>query len=129
MSKEFVFIFMIFCHIIDDFVLQAPCLCNLKQRSWWEKNAPDEKYKNDYKVALIIHSLSWSFMIMLPIAIYYKLDIGTSFIIQMVGNAIIHGFVDDIKANKKLINLYQDQSIHVIQIILTFVRFVIGGFE
>lgn len=129
MSKEFVFILMIFCHIVDDFVLQAPCLCNLKQRSWWIKNAPNEAYKNDHKVALVMHSLSWAFMIMLPIAIYYRLDIDISFIIHMVGNAIIHGFVDDIKANKKLINLYQDQSLHMIQIVLTFVRFIIGGFE
>lgn len=129
MSKEFVFIAMIFCHVIDDFVLQAPSLCNLKQKSYWEKNAPDEKYKNDYKVATAIHALSWSFMIMLPIAFYYGFNIDTSFIIHMVGNAIVHGFIDDIKANKKLINLYQDQSMHLIQIILTFAKFCIGGFN
>lgn len=129
MSKEFVFVFMIFCHIIDDFVLQAPCLCNLKQKSYWDKNAPDEKYKNDYKVATAIHALSWSFMIMLPIAFYYGFNIDMSFIVHMVGNAIIHGFVDDIKANKKLINLYQDQTVHLIQIVLTFIRFCIGGFN
>lgn len=129
MSKEFIFIFMIFCHIIDDFVLQAPCLSNLKQKSWWKKNIPDDMYKNDYKVALVVHSLSWSFMIMLPIAIYYKFDIGMDFLIQMIGNAIIHGFVDDIKANKYKITLYTDQMVHMIQIILTFIRFLIGGFE
>lgn len=129
MSKEFIFIFMIFCHIIDDFVLQAPCLSNLKQKSWWKKNAPDDMYKNDYKVALIIHSLSWSFMIMLPIAIYYKFDIHISFLVQMIGNAILHGFVDDIKANKYKITLYTDQMLHIVQIIFTFVRFLIGGFE
>ena len=129
MSKEFIFIFMIFCHIIDDFVLQAPCLSNLKQKSWWKKNIPDDMYKNDYKVALVVHSLSWSFMIMLPIAIYYKFDIGMDFLIQMIGNAIIHGFVDDIKANKYKITLYIDQMVHMIQIILTFIRFLIGGFE
>ena len=68
-------------------------------------------------------------MIMLPIALYYKLDVGTSFIVQIIGNAIIHGFVDDMKANKKKINLYQDQFMHIIQIIITFARFLIGGFE
>ena len=129
MSKEFIFIFMIFCHIIDDFVLQAPCLSNLKQKSWWKKNVPDDMYKNDYKVALVVHSLSWSFMIMLPIAIYYKFDIGMDFLIHMIGNAIIHGFVDDIKANKYKITLYTDQMVHMIKIILTFIRFLIGGFE
>ena len=129
MSREFVFIFMIFCHIIDDFVLQAPCLCDLKQKSWWEKNAPDNMYKNDYKIGLIIHSISWSFMIMLPIAIYYKFDINMYFIFSMIGNAIIHGFVDDMKANKYKINLVLDQSMHMIQIILIFIRFFIGKFE
>lgn len=64
-----VLVSMIFCHIIDDYVLQAPCLCNLKQKSWWEKNAPDQKYRHDYLVGLLMHSISWAFMVMLPIII------------------------------------------------------------
>ena len=40
---------MIFCHIVDDYYLQG-WLASAKQKSWWETNAPDELYKNDYKI-------------------------------------------------------------------------------
>ena len=59
---------MIFLHVVDDYYLQG-ILAQLKQKSWWEKNAPDPLYKNDYKVALVTHAFSWTFMIMLPITI------------------------------------------------------------
>ena len=77
MSKPFIFIFMIFCHIIDDYTLQG-WLANAKQKIWWFANAPDKLYKYDWIMALAMHSMSWSFMIMLPIAIYfnYILDYG-----------------------------------------------------
>lgn len=52
-------------------------------------------------------------MIMLPL-------ISTSrYPIMFLINFIIHAFVDDLKANKKKINLCVDQSIHIIQIIIT----------
>ena len=59
MSIYFILSAMIFLHIIDDYCLQAPCLCDLKQKSFWEKNAPQKLYKNDYLCALLMHSLSW----------------------------------------------------------------------
>lgn len=34
MSKIFIICAMIFLHILDDYVLQAPCLCNLKQKKF-----------------------------------------------------------------------------------------------
>ena len=123
MSKEFVFIAMIFCHIIDDFVLQAPSLCNLKQKLWWKNNAPDHLYRNDYIIGLIMHSISWSFMIMLPISIYRDLNIGNTFILLLIYNAGIHGIIDNYKANKYKINLIVDQIAHVLQIIFTFLYF------
>ena len=43
MSIWFILALMIFLHIIDDYVLQAPRLSSLKQKSFWEKNAPDEQ--------------------------------------------------------------------------------------
>lgn len=126
MSKEFVFIFMIFCHIIDDYKLQSPILNILKQKSWWEENAPDPLYKNDYIMGLIMHSLSWGFMIMLPISIYRHFDVDIHFIIFMISNSFIHGLVDDFKANRHKINLIQDQLIHIFQIIYTFMAFIHG---
>lgn len=67
--KIFILFCMLFCHVIDDYYLQG-ILASMKKKSWWEKNAPDELYKNDYKMALFMHSFSWSFMIMLPLTAY-----------------------------------------------------------
>lgn len=128
MSKEFVFIFMIFCHIIDDYKIQSPLLNMLKQKSWWEENAPDPLYKNDYIMGLIMHSLSWSFMVILPIAIYYKFNISIVSVIIFIINAFVHGFVDNLKANCNKINLITDQLIHIIQIIALFHIFCAGQF-
>ena len=119
MSISFVFLWMIFFHVIDDYVLQAPCLCNLKQKSWWKENAPDKLYEHDYIWALIMHSFSWAFMVMLPIAYAQQFNIDFGFIILFVGNVAIHAFTDNAKANWKLLNLWHDQLVHLAQIILT----------
>lgn len=119
MTRLFVILWMIFFHIIDDYVLQAPCLCSLKQKSWWKENAPDNKYKDDYITALVMHAFSWSFMIMLPIAYVQNFNIGFEFFILFVLNVVIHSLIDNMKANWKLINLYQDQFIHMVQIVIT----------
>lgn len=60
---------MVYLHILDDFVLQGILLSKLKQKKWWEIH-PDytNKYKHDYKIGLLMHSISWAYMIMLPIA-------------------------------------------------------------
>lgn len=63
-----ILIFMFFAHIVDDYYLQG-WLASGKQRSWWEKNAPDKLYRYDYKMALVCHALSWAIMIMLPIIV------------------------------------------------------------
>ena len=105
---------MIFLHIVDDYYLQG-ILASMKQKSWWEKNSPQPLYKYDYVVALLMHSLSWAFMIMIPTII------GGCFIWWLfLINIVIHFIVDHLKANLKKINLIQDQSIHIVQIVLTW---------
>lgn len=116
----FIILAMIFCHIVDDYYLQGT-LANLKQKSFWEKNAPDKMYKHDYIMALVMHSMSWAFMIMSPIAICYNFNVGIAFVVTFVANAIVHSVVDDLKANKHKINLIQDQICHLIQIAVTAV--------
>ncbi len=118
MSKLYIIMLMLFMHIIDDYRLQG-ILASMKQQSWWKENAPDKKYKNDYIVALLMHSFSWAFMIMLPVAAYLNFSTGTAFYIALFTNCFIHAIVDHMKANKYVINLVQDQTIHVIQIIIT----------
>ena len=123
MSKPFIFIFMIFCHIIDDYTLQG-WLANAKQKIWWFANAPDKLYKYDWIMALAMHSMSWSFMIMLPIAIYLNFEIGFSYICLWIANSIFHGIIDNAKANEHKINLICDQTLHLLQILITFLIMV-----
>lgn len=113
---------MIFLHIVDDFILQGK-LGDMKQKQWWINHPQyNIKYKNDWIIALILHSFSWTFMIMLPLM--YNHYIGLEFIIVFIINMIVHAITDHCKANKLEINLIQDQSIHLTQILITFLVFL-----
>jgi hypothetical protein len=120
---------MLFFHIVDDYYLQG-WLASAKQKTWWEKNAPNPLYKNDYKIALVEHAFSWTFMVHVPVIIYsiafdsYIYVIG--FVLMFVANVIIHAYIDDLKANKLSINLVTDQLLHIIQIILIWLLYVIA---
>ncbi len=120
---------MIFLHIIDDFHLQG-MFKELKQKIWWTKNASDKKYENDYIIALFEHSFSWTCSIMIIPAIYmlkystYDL-LNLIFICVFMLNITIHAIIDDYKANKLKLNLIQDQLVHFIQIIATWITFIL----
>lgn len=124
MNNTFIFLLMIFCHIVDDYYLQG-WLASAKQKKYWEENAPDKMYKHDYIWALIMHSFSWTFMIMLPVAFFMGFYINFGFIMMLIWNVIIHAVTDDAKANRKKINLIQDQMVHILQIIATFLCLVV----
>lgn len=124
MNNTFIFLLMIFCHIVDDYYLQG-WLASAKQKKYWEENAPDKMYKHDYIWALIMHSFSWAFMVMLPVAFLMNFNIKFDFAMLFVWNVIIHAVTDDAKANRKKINLIQDQMVHILQIIATFLCLVI----
>ena len=111
---------MILAHIIDDFVLQSASLSKLKQKSWWEQqDGYTNQYQNDYGMALLMHSMSWSIMILLPGM--FTVDIpGTVLFGLFVINAGLHYLIDDLKANKKKINLLDDQTFHMLQVIVTW---------
>lgn len=109
---------MIFCHIVDDYYLQG-ILASMKQKAWWRKQESyNENYKHDYIIALIMHAFSWAFMISMPLIIAKANQIVIG--VAILTNTIIHAFIDDLKANKKKINLVQDQIIHIVQILLTW---------
>ena len=120
----FIILAMIFCHIVDDYYLQG-WLASAKQKKWWEENAPQKLYNHDYIMALIMHSMSWSFMIMLPIAISMSYNVSMLFVIVFILNAVIHALVDNLKANKLQISLITDQLIHLSQIFVTATIFII----
>lgn len=127
MTRVLLLLVMIFLHIVDDYYLQG-WLASAKQKSWWEKNAPDELYEYDYIMALFMHSFSWTFMVMIiPSLFALSRVINTGIdninivsgqiIFTFVVHLIMHIIVDNAKANLKKINLIQDQIIHLIQII------------
>ena len=118
MNNVFIILCMIFCHIIADYNLQG-WLASAKQKSYWEKNAPDQMYKHDYICALVMHSFSWTFMIMLPLIYAVGFKVNSFLLFLFVSNVLLHAITDDFKANKKVLNLWQDQSIHMYQIIIT----------
>lgn len=114
---------MLFLHIVDDYYLQGR-LIDMKQKQWWAKQIPhfkSSKYNNDYIVALLCHSFSWSFMVHLPLMLYNYSD---AILVSVIINTIIHCIVDDLKANKLCINLCTDQFIHFLQITITAFLFL-----
>lgn len=119
MPKLFVLMTMVFFHIVDDYYLQG-ILASLKQKSWWTKNAPNKLYRFDYIVALVMHSFSWAFMVMLPIAVLHHMNPPGLFYLCFAANAVIHALVDHAKANMGKINLVTDQALHLAQIVATF---------
>ena len=120
---------MVFLHIVDDYYLQG-ILSQMKQKFWWEKNVPDPLYKNDYKVALIEHAFSWTFMMMLPITVLMVINNNILVIpwtVAFVVNWVIHGWTDNLKANIKNISLATDQTIHICQIFTTWYLMTVTG--
>ena len=116
-NNFFILLTMIFFHIVDDYYLQG-WLAQGKQKKWWSKLTLDnpKKYKYDYIMALFMHSFSWTFMTMFPIVIFQQ-----KYSIPLFAlNIVIHMFVDDLKANKMKINLITDQTIHLIQVFVTW---------
>lgn len=115
-------------HFIADFTLQG-WFANGKQEIWWREQCTDEcnleferrwkKYRHDYKCALLEHGLYWSLVTFLPLFFLADLtDIALGAIV--VVNAVIHAYIDHLKANMFKINLIQDQALHFAQILFLF---------
>ena len=124
MNTILIIMVMIFLHIVADYNLQG-WLASAKQKSYWKEHAPNELYKNDYIMALFMHSFQWTFMIMLPILFVLNFEIGGVFIIWFVFNVGLHMYVDHLKANMKIINLVEDQLLHILQIVITAGIFIL----
>ena len=111
---------MILMHIVDDYYLQG-ILASMKQKKWWIKQEGYKSlYKNDYKMALLMHSMSWSIMILLPAMFFLNVNQYVLLGIFVI-NTFIHYHIDDLNANKLQINLMFDQTIHIMQVITTWV--------
>ena len=121
MTWQLILTLMLLGHLVSDYTLQG-WLADGKQKRWWEKifsgKIPD-KYKHDYIAALICHSLYWSIFICAP---FYA---SPWFLVAVVVNTIIHSVVDDLKANRMKLNLIHDQLLHLGQILITFMAFMV----
>ena len=100
-------------------------LADGKQKGWWEKvtkDMPDKaRYRNDWAAAMACHALYWSLMICLPFISSWM------FLWLVLANAVIHFVVDDLKANRHRINLIQDQTAHLVQIVATWLFVIWRG--
>ena len=106
----------LFLHIFNDYFLQG-VLAQLKCKDFWEKRG--QKYSQDYVVALICHAFSWSFCICLPYLVLTKFNSLLVYLLLLI-NSIFHVLVDNEKANRKTINLKEDQCLHFIQVFITW---------
>ena len=119
---------MFLLHFFADFNLQLQAgMDKFKQKKWWDdqipKNRPDLriKYGCDYRVGLVCHGMFWALVVCLPLLMRG----GDWYFWQALVNGIIHSDIDDLKANQNLINLAQDQAMHVVQILLIWSCWVI----
>ena len=117
LSWQVILILMLLGHLVSDYTLQG-WLADGKQRKWWQKLFPNGelpwKYKFDYVAALVCHALYWSIFICAP---FYA---SAYFLWAILANTVVHAIVDDLKANRGVLNLIQDQLLHLIQILVTF---------
>ena len=115
---------MVLGHVLADFYVQPICLSQMKCKCWWvkecEKNNVDFKeYQADYIVALIMHSISWAVMILMPIM--FLMNVNDWLLLKLfLINTGVHAVVDDLKANRYKLNLWTDQFIHIWQMLITF---------
>jgi hypothetical protein len=114
----------ILAHLVADFTLQG-WFSKAKQKIWWKAECKRHgvdfhKYRNDYLMALFLHSLYWSIAILIPAMFMYNLP-NKMIVLLMFFNTFLHFMTDDLKANRMVLNLVQDQFLHFIQIAVTLI--------
>ena len=116
-----VLMLMILGHLLADYPLQG-WLATAKTKKHWE-NTPT---KHDYIPALICHATMWGILIFLPLVGWWEYEFLIGWIwLALPINIVIHAIADHLKANKHAIDLWQDQFIHLTQIIVTWVIWVL----
>lgn len=104
---------MLLMHIIEDFHVQGR-MADMKQRSFWEPYG--EMYGNDHKVVLLLHGFEWAVFVSIPLFLFA--DVHWSYFAVMVSMAVCHAMIDDAKCNGRTLNLVEDQTAHVMQVIV-----------
>ena len=107
---------MFLCHLLADYPLQG-WLAQAKAKSYWANSAKDNR--NDWIAALAGHAIMWGILVMAPVAIASNFQLDW-FWVALPINIVLHYIIDNQKANKRQINLIQDQCLHVVQILITW---------
>lgn len=121
---------MIGLHLIADFTLQG-WFANGKQKRWWQEQCHKQEiditpYQHDWIVAIVAHGLQWTLITFAPLIYLWNESNGGGWTLFLMSamNTFVHAFVDDLKANRYAINLFQDQMLHLGQIIITYIGYL-----
>ena len=79
-------------------------------------NFDANRYDNDWATALCCHAIMWSLITFGSLVFLVSPLVFSAIVIV---NAAVHAIIDHVKANAFLINLEQDQILHLIQIAIT----------
>lgn len=132
MIKGTILLFIIFLHIQDDF--NQGIISQMKKKTWWKENEPNiELCKYDYIVVLLVHGFKTTFISMLPILIYilFQNDITLfiSYTILLIFNSITHAIIDNAKCNNLRINLIEDQLLHLLFLVASWIILIVFNYK
>jgi len=123
------YITMLFFHIVADYNLQG-ILGQMKTVRFWKDLKEQESKrqdgfkisKKDWLMPMLEHCFMWSFIVHLPIMIFYTIN-PITILVSIIIHTCFHFLIDSLKANTNDINLIADQIFHMVQIIviITFV--------
>ena len=109
-------------HCIGDYTLQGDFLSAAKRKSFWINKINEKTNSLEHYIILFIHAYIWAFCITLPL---FNLISSSKLILSIIINCILHMYIDNLKANRKVITLLTDQLLHLLQIIVTYLLLVI----
>jgi hypothetical protein len=113
---------MFLAHVVNEFIIQPFGLGNLKRVDYWWKWGKYQDRPSDFLVALILHSISWSSLISLPI-----LFIGEPEPLDLVHLqymffflVVSHFVIELLEVKAEMLNLWWSQGLYLIQILLLY---------
>lgn len=109
---------MIFIHYLFD-IFSLNVIEKYKNKEYFEKTFPKKMCKYDYINYLITDSYLWSMSILLPIIININGHITWASFMGIIVNGIIRGIIEDLRINKKIINIFSANICYIFQIFVT----------
>lgn len=114
---------MVLLHVIEDFHMQG-IMAQMKQREFWREYP--EMYADDWIPVILLHGFEWAMIVSVPCLLASWFDVSAWFIVTMVAMGLVHAYVDHLKANRLRITLVQDQAMHIVQIAVILVVYMVS---